>query len=393
MTTKLNVTHTLLAAAVAGTVLFSGLFGSARAVAATSQLSGSGSSFDAAFFNAGFAAYAKSSGVSITYSAAGSGVGVAQFTANKVDFGATDVPMTAIEAFVAAGNGGPVLQMPVVLGAVAVVFDLPAIGSHTLQLDGPTLARIYLGQITSWNDPAITSLNPSISLPSTRIVPVHRLDHSGTTNTFTDYLTKVSIQWASTMGRGLTVPWRSGIAATGGSGMAKAIAGTTGAIGYVDLSTAIKNKLTYVALKNQANSYQLPTHASVAAAAASFPNVTSTNYSITNAPGQLSYPLATYSWVLLRQHSVGSGRGAAIVKLFRWMTGPGQSLANSLNYVALPEAMQAVDTQSLSTIRVAASQGFERGDFNVQQDLHASVAPRQLSVQSHPAIARLRASH
>jgi phosphate transport system substrate-binding protein len=314
------------------------------------SLVGSGSSFDLPFFQAAFKAYRQSHHVSVNYQGIGSGAGIKQFTANTIDFGATDVPMSASELALANRTGSPTVQIPVALGGVAIAYNLRGVGRGELKLDGATLAKIFMGKITTWNDPAIIRLNPSLKLPSLSILPVHRSESSGTTYITTDYLTSVSSDWANTLGKGKIVSWpEMTLGAKGNPGVAAAIKQQPGAIGYVELAYAIDNNIPYLALKNKAGAYVLPSQATVRAAAAQFPHVSYKKFSIVNAAGPTSYPIAGFSWVLLRQQP--RHNAAALVQLFRWIVTGGQSYAAQLNYVPLPVTAQQQALQALNTIK------------------------------------------
>jgi phosphate transport system substrate-binding protein len=317
--------------------------------AATVSLVGAGSTFDLPFFTAAFMAYARSHHVAVNYQGIGSGGGIQQFTANTIDFGATDVPMNAAELDAATRTGGAVVQLPVALGGVAIAYNLPGVSRGQLRLDGATLAQIFMGRITTWNDPAITRLNPALTLPHLSILPVHRSESSGTTYITTDYLTSVSSGWANALGKGKIVSWPTGLGGKGNPGVAAAIKQHPGAIGYVELAYALANHIPYLALKNKAGAYVLPSQGTVGAAAARFPHVSYKTFSIVNAPGRTSYPIAGYSWVLLRQHP--RRNGAALVQLFQWTVRNGQSYAAPLHYVPLPTPVQLQALQALNGIK------------------------------------------
>ena len=317
--------------------------------AATVSLVGAGSTFDLPFFTAAFKAYGRSHHVSVNYQGIGSGGGIQQFTANTIDFGATDVPMNAAELEAATRTGGPVVQIPVALGGVAIAYNLPGVGRGRLRLDGTTLAKIFMGRITTWNDRAIARLNPALKLPHLSILPVHRSESSGTTYITTDYLTSVSSEWAKTLGTGKIVSWPTGLGGKGNPGVAAAIKQHPGAIGYIELAYALANHIPYLALKNKAGAYVLPSQATVGAAATRFPHVSYQHFSIVNAAGRTSYPIAGYSWVLLRQHP--RHNAAALVQLVHWTVTSGQSYAAQLNYVALPTAVQMQALQALNGIK------------------------------------------
>jgi phosphate transport system substrate-binding protein len=320
-----------------------------HAQAATVSLVGAGSTFDLPFFTAAFKAYASSHHVAVNYQGIGSGGGIQQFTANTIDFGATDVPLSAAELGAAMRTGGAVVQIPVALGGVAIAYNVPGVGRGELRLDGVTLAKIFMGKITMWNDPAIARLNSALKLPHLSILPVHRSESSGTTYITTDYLTSVSSEWANTLGKGKIVSWPTGLGGKGNPGVAAAIKQHPGAIGYVELAYALDNHIPYLTLKNKAGAYVLPNQMTVGAAAAQFPHVSAKSFSIVNAPGRTSYPIAGYSWVLLRQHP--RRNAVALVQLFRWTVRSGQSYAAHLNYVALPMAVQMQALQALNGIK------------------------------------------
>jgi phosphate transport system substrate-binding protein len=341
------------AAVVLGAVLIAGAVSPTQAAtqrqASTMSFVGAGSTFDLPFFKAAFKAYAQSHHVSVNYQGLGSGAGIKQFTANTIDFGATDVPMNSSELALANRTGSPTVQIPIALGGVAIAYNLTGIGRGELRLDGATLAKIFMGKITMWNDPAITRLNPSLKLPNLSILPVHRTESSGTTYITTDYLTSVSSAWANTLGKGKIVSWPTGLGGKGNPGVSAAIKQHPGAIGYVELAYAIDNNIPYLKLKNKAGAFVLPSQATVRAAAAQFPHVSYKRFSIVNAAGPMSYPIAGYSWVLLRQHPRHDA--AALVQLFHWTVTSGQSYATQLNYVQLPTTVQRQALQALNGIK------------------------------------------
>ena len=233
----------------------------------------------------------------ISYAAVGSSAGITRFTAGQADFGATDVPASAAD--LAGAHGGPAVQVPVDLGAVSVAYNVLRLNGATLRLTGPVLARIFLGQITHWNDPAIIALNPSAGLPDVYINVVHRSDGSGTTYIFSDYLSRVSPAWAATVGTGRSLHWPVGYAADGNSGVAAAIDHTPYSIGYVERSYTTGTNLGSAAIQNQAGNYVTPTSTAIAADAAGKPAVTPGDFSIVNQPGPAAYPICGYSWALI----------------------------------------------------------------------------------------------
>ena len=300
-------------------------------------LTGAGSTFDAPFFGLAFAKYHQQHpGVRVRYSAVGSSAGIAAFTMQHVNFGASDVPMTATEQ--AAAHGGPSVQVPVDLGADVVVYNLP--GLPRLHLTGPVIARIFLGQITNWRDPAITSLNPGVSIPNEPITVVHRSDGSGTTYIFSDYLSTVSSAWAAQVGTGKSLHWPTGTGADGNPGVANAVAHIPYSIGYIERSYSKGPILAYAAIRNRAGHYVIPSTASIAADAAQKPTITPASFSIVNEPGADSYPISGYSWALVYTHQPSQTTGHALVTLLDWLTHAGQTYAAATSYVPLPPRIQ-----------------------------------------------------
>ena len=308
---------------------------SAGSGAHTLTLTGAGSTFDAPFFAQAFAAYNRQHPtVGISYSAVGSGAGIAAFSARQADFGASDVPITAAEQ--AAAKGGPIVQVPVDLGAEGVVYNLNLPAGARLHLTGPVIARIFLGQITSWHDPAITALNPGLSLPSAPIAVVHRSDGSGTTYIFSNYLSSVDPAWAAKVGAGKTLNWPVGEGAEGNAGVGTTVYRTPFSIGYVEQSYSQGLLLHFAEIRNQAGYYVIPSTQSVAAAAAQKPDITPTDFSIVNQPGASSYPITGYSWALVYARQASQATGQALVSMLDWLTHDGQAYAAATSYVPLP---------------------------------------------------------
>ena len=314
------------------------------------SLVGAGSTFEAPFLNRAFAAYARGEPITISYQAVGSGSGIQLFSGNKVDFGGTDVPMSGMERALATRSGGPVVQVPVILGGVAVAYNEPKIGAAPLRLDGATLAAIFMGRITSWSDPAIVRLNPGVRLPHDHIYPVHRQDSSGTTYAFTSYLSAVSPAWARAIGWGKAVAWPRGFRGNGSRGVADWVRRHEGAIGYMEMRYAAAALLPVARLRNAAGAFVALTPASVRAAAAHFPHMDGAHASIVDARGSGSYPIASYSWVLLRQRPASREQGTALVRLFRWLTTAGQAYAIPLDYVPLPATARQLAASGLDSI-------------------------------------------
>ncbi len=314
-------------------------------------LNASGSTFVQPFFTSAFFAYTgKNQGLQVNYQGVGSGAGITAFEAGTVAFAASDVPMGATDLAKVPAASGPVVQVPDILGGVAIAYNVPGITGR-IKLDGPTLAGIFDGTITTWNASQIAALNPGVTLPSNAIVPEVRADSSGTTYIFTDYL-KSANPTAWTLGASKTIAWpASAVQTPKNSGVAASIQSTPYSIGYIELSYAIKNKFSYAAVKNAAGTYVVPSLNTVAADADQKTGVSATDFSIVNQPGATSYPISGYSWAILLQKQTSATTGAQVVKVLDWTThtGGGQDLAAALDYVALPPAVQnQVRTQLLT---------------------------------------------
>ncbi len=309
--------------------------------AAATQLTGAGSSFDYPFFSKAFYFYnQKNPDVTVNYQSIGSGGGIEQFTAKNVDFGATDVPMNAAEL---ARAGQPVLQIPVALGGAAVAYNVPNV-SATIRLSRQVLADIYLGKVLKWNDPQIAKLNRGVNLPDLPIVVVHRSDGSGTSYIFTDFLSRVSPEWKSKVGVGKSVSWPapSSVGAKGNEGVAGQVRSTPGAIGYVELAYVLENHMPAALLQNRAGTWVSCSQETVAAAAATKPEVSPTDFSIADATGAKSYPISGYSWIVVYKKPADSARAKLLYGVLSWLVGPdGQSNAKSVDYVPLPGNVQA----------------------------------------------------
>jgi phosphate transport system substrate-binding protein len=304
--------------------------------AAGAVITGAGATFHNPLYTKWFDAYARETGVRINYQSIGSGGGIRQFTEGTVDFGATDGPMT--DAQIAAVSGD-VLHVPTVLGAVVVTYNLAALGRTVLRFDGPTLADIFLGRITRWNDPRLRALNPGVALPAQDILVVHRSDGSGTTYIFTDYLAKISPAWQGSIGHATSVEWPVGLGGKGNEGVTQQVKQTEGAIGYVELIYALSNTLPVADLRNASGAFITPTlkGVSAAAASASFPAGADFRVSITNAPGPEAYPIASFTWLLIHPGDTTSAKTRAIRGFLAWMLEPpAQRMAADLHYAPLP---------------------------------------------------------
>jgi phosphate transport system substrate-binding protein len=324
------------------------------AMAAT-QLTGAGSTWDYPYFSKAFYEYSKSHGdVQVNYQSIGSGGGIQQFTQRTVDFGATDVPMNAGEVKAAEASGGPVLQVPVVLGGVSVIYNVPGVASG-LHLTPGVLANIFLGKIANWNDPQIAKLNGGMKLPNTPIVVVHRSDGSGTTYIFTDYLSNVSSDWKAKVGTGKSVTWSasSAIGGKGSEGLAGQVSNNPGAIGYVELAYAIQNKMPQATLQNAAGKFISDAPGGVRAAAAAKPGVSPANFSIVDMKCATCYPIAGYSWVVVYQSPQDKAKGKILQQILTWLSGSdAQKIAGGLDYVPLPENIQTLARNTLAKMHV-----------------------------------------
>jgi phosphate transport system substrate-binding protein len=299
-------------------------------------LTGAGATFPNPIYTKWFDGYHKQTGVRINYQSIGSGGGIRQFTEGTVDFGATDAPMTDEQVAAVKGN---VLHLPTVLGAVVATYNIPAAGTSALHFDGPTLADIYLGRITKWKDPRIAAMNPGMKLPDQDIIVVHRSDGSGTSFIFTDYLSKVSPAWKGKVGKGTSVGWPIGLGGKGNEGVTQQVKQTEGAIGYVELIYAISNNLPYGWIKNAEGVFIEPSLKSVSAAAAGAHLGPDTDFrvSITNAPGKESYPISSFTWLLIRKQNPDSVKARLLRNFLVWMLEPeAQRMAADLHYAPLP---------------------------------------------------------
>ena len=299
-----------------------------------SIVTGAGASFVYPLISKWSADYAKANGKRINYQSIGSGGGIAQIKAGTVDFGSSDKPLPPEEL---AKDG--LVQFPSVIGGVVPVVNLPGIAAGQLRLTGPLLADIYLGKVTTWNDPAIAAANPGVALPADKINVVRRSDGSGTTFNFTNYLSKASADWKAQVGEGTTVNWvATSVGGKGNEGVASYVKQLKGAIGYVELSYALQNKMAYTAMRNAAGEWVQPSAESFAAAAASadWKNARDFALVITDAPGAQAWPIAATNFILMRRQPRDAAAAAAARDFFRWAWANGTAQAQSLDYVPLP---------------------------------------------------------
>ncbi len=310
-------------------------------------ITGAGSTFDYPAFTKWREAYAAvDPNVRFDYQSIGSGGGLRQFIAGTVDFGASDAPMS--DEMMAEAPGKPI-HIPIVLGGEPLVYNLP--GNPKLKLDADTVAGIYLGQITKWNDPRLVALNPGADLPDLPVVVVHRSDGSGTTYIFADYLSSVSPAWASSVGKGTSIKWPIGLGGKGNEGVAGQVRQLPGAIGYVELAYARENNMTYAELKNAAGNFVAPTADTISSAMASAKIPDDFRFSIVNAPGAQAYPISGASWVLIFQKQPDAAKGKEIVRYLKWVLTDGQKYLVDLGYAPLPETIVQRELTLLDTVK------------------------------------------
>ena len=304
-------------------------------------VTGGGSSFDKPLFDAQFAEYYKANAVKINYQSIGSGAGIAQLTSKTIDFGASDAPTNGKQD---SALSAPVVHIPVTAGAVVLSYNLPEV-KDTLKLTPEIISGLFLGTITKWNDPQIAAANPGVKLPATTVLIAHRSDGSGTTNIFTTYLSKVSPEWETKVGKGSTVNWPVGTGGKGNEGVAGVVKQTPGTIGYVELAYAVKNNMQYAKVKNKAGNIITPSSQS-AAAAANISLPADSKVSLTNSEAADGYPITGFSWVLIYKEQSYNNRSQAqaeqLVKLINWMIHDGQKFSANLQYA--PLSANAVST-------------------------------------------------
>ena len=310
-------------------------------------INGAGATFPYPIYSKWFDEYAKvDPSVRFNYQSIGSGEGQKQILAQTVDFGASDGPMSDDNLAKAPGK---LLHIPTVAGAVALTYNLP--GNPSLKINGETIAGIFLGQIKKWNDPKIAALNSGASLPDQEIVVVHRSDGSGTTYIFTDYLSKVSSEWKTKAGTNTSVNWPIGLGSKGNEGVSGQVKQTPGALGYVELIYAIQNKMPYADIKNSAGEFVRPTLESVTAAMATANIPDDFRFSMTNAPGKNSYPIAGATWLLVYEQQKDPIKGKKLVEFLNWAMTKGEEMAKDLDYAPLPPQLRDRVLKRVSEIK------------------------------------------
>jgi phosphate transport system substrate-binding protein len=263
-----------------------------------------------------------------------------------VDFGASDGPMSDENLAKAPGK---ILHIPTVAGADVITYNLP--GNPNLKLDGDTIVNIFLGNITKWNDPKITALNPGVDLPDLSMIVVHRSDGSGTSYIFTDYLSNISPVWADSVGKGTSVKWPTGLGGKGNEGVAGQVRQLSGAVGYVELIYAKQNKMPYADVKNAAGNFITPSIESVTEALATAKIPDDFRFSMVNPPGEKAYPIAGTTWLLVYERQKNADKGKKMVEFLNWAMTKGETLATTLDYAPLPDAVQQRVLERIKTIK------------------------------------------
>jgi len=307
------------------------------AASAQTTLNGAGATFPYPIYSKWFSEYHKlHSDIQINYQSIGSGGGIRQVTAGTVDFGASDGPMTDEQL---SQFKGQIFHIPTVLGSVVPAYNIAGLTGE-IRFTPELLADIFLGKITNWNDKAIAKVNPDLHLADKNIIIVHRSDGSGTSYIFTDFLSKVSPEWKSRVGKATSVSWPVGIGAKGNEGVAGMVRQMDGAIGYVELIYALQNKISFGPVQNAAGNFVKASLESTTAAAASMKTMPPDfRVSITNPPGKDSYPIASFTWLLIPAHSKDPTKGKILTDFLTWMLDNGEGMAKDLNYAPLPASV------------------------------------------------------
>jgi phosphate transport system substrate-binding protein len=319
-------------------LLLTGLVGLLAVTGATAQMliNGAGATFPFPLYSKWFNEYSRvDPSVRFNYQSIGSGGGQKQILAETVDFGASDGPMSDENLGKAPRK---LLHIPTVAGADVISYNLP--GSPKLKLDGPTVAAIFLGKITKWTDPAITSQNPGVSVPDQDILVVHRSDGSGTTYIFTDFLGSVSSEWKEKVGKGTSVNWPVGLGGKGNEGVSGQVKQSPGAIGYIELAYAKQNNLPYADIKNSSGNYIAASIGSVTAALATAQIPDDFRFSMVNPPGAEAYPISGTTWLLVYEQQKDPAKGQKLVEFLRWAYNEGEKMAAALDYAPLPANVQ-----------------------------------------------------
>ena len=300
------------------------------------DITGAGSSFVYPVMSKWSAAYAQKTGNHVNYQSVGSGAGIAQIKEGTIDFGASDAPLNAADL-----QKYKLGQFPIVVGGIVPVVNITGIKAGQIQLDGSTLGDIFLGKIKNWNDPRIATLNAGLALPAGKITVVHRSDGSGTSFNFTNYLSKVNPEWASKVKFGTAVEWPTGVGGKGNEGVSQYVKQIKGSIGYVEYAYAVKNKISWISLKNSTGNVVAPTAASFAAAAATadWASAKDFNLIMTNAPGAQAWPITATTWMIMYKTPKNAGNSKVALDFFKFALEQGQQDATALDYVPLPTVL------------------------------------------------------
>ena len=319
----------------------------AGSVTAQTQINGAGATFPNPIYSKWFSEYHKlHPDVQINYQPIGSGGGIQQVSVGTVDFGASDVGMTDSKLKAAKT---PIQLIPTVMGSVVPAYNIPGV-KEELKFTPDILANIFLGKVTSWNDASIQKLNPNVKLPNQTINVVHRSDSSGTTGVFTDYLSKVSPEWKSSVGSGTAVKWPVGIGGKGNEGVAGTIRAIDGAVGYVELIYALSNNITFGSVQNKAGVFMKADLQNTSAAANGVKIPDDYRVSITNSPNKDAYPIATFTWLLIPKKPADASKGKVIKDFLDWMIDDGEKMVEQLHYAPLPDDLQARVKKTISAL-------------------------------------------
>jgi phosphate transport system substrate-binding protein len=321
----------------------------AMPVVGQTTLNGAGATFPYPIYSKWFSEYHKAHPeVQINYQSIGSGGGIRQVTAGTVDFGASDMPMTDKQL---QEYKGKILNLPTVLGAVVPAYNVPGVTGE-VKFTPEALAGIFLGKVSKWNDKAITAANPGINFPDSNIIVVHRSDGSGTSFIWTDYLSKVSPEWKSSVGSDTSVKWPMGMGGKGNEGVAGMIRQLQGSIGYVELIYALQNNIPYGSVKNSSGAFVKASLESVTAAAAAAPKMPADfRVSITNSPGKDAYPISSFTWMLIPAQSKNAANGKILSDFLNWMVTDGQKMTSVLAYAPLPESVAAKEIEAIKQVK------------------------------------------
>ncbi len=339
---------------IAGFLLVALAIGGAVWAQGALSINGAGATFPYPMYSKWFDEYhKKNTNLQINYQSIGSGGGIKQVTEGTVDFGATDGPMNddQLKAY-QEKHGSGILHFPTVLGAVVPTYNITGVDA-ALNFTPDALAGIFLGKITKWNDPAIAGANKGVKLPAEDIVVVHRADGSGTTYCWTDYLSKVSEEWKTKVGKGTSVNWPVGLGGKGNEGVTGTVKNTPNSIGYVELIYAESNKIPYGSVQNASGAVVKASLAAVSAAAAGAAKDMPDDFrvSITNAPGKASYPISTFTWLLIPQKFSDATKRDALKGFLKWALADGQGYAESLSYANLPKEVVAKEVKAIDKIQ------------------------------------------